>query len=156
MKLLMDRRRFLFSFSILVLPSTTLAGAWSHESFDNDGALDWVEYFKQKPTVAFLYETLELAVNSKYIDHFAGECTIAAAEVVAACLGRPCKSFPEDLKPFIANIRIDDALLLAPLARAALSSVLDNKSELRRSWSLHAEDLAIWKANVNELQVRLF
>ena len=149
-----NRRAFLLLLAAMASPSAALAGAWSYESFENDGALDWAGEFVDNPTPAFVRQSLALAVSGKYIDNFAGECTIAAAEVVAASLGRPCKVFPKELAPIVAKAR-SEIRALSPLAKSALARVLGPQSELRQNWSVHADDLAKWEASVHELQARL-
>lgn len=149
------RRRVLLLISAaLVTPSFALAGTWSHESFENDGALDWAAEFQEKSTLQFLRQTLALATTGKYIESFSGESVIAAAEVVAASLGRPCKGFPQELVAVVAKLNTQFRSL-APLAKSAVAGVLGPKSELRESWSLHAEGLERWKGSVNELLIRL-
>lgn len=148
------RRDLLLVSAVLVVPSVSLAGAWSHESFDNDGALDWVAEFQENPTVQALRRTLALGITGKYIESFAGESVIAAAEVVAASLGRPCKGFPQELASIVAKSG-SQFRTLASLAQSALAGVLGPGSELRENWSLRAEGLARWEGSVNELVKRL-
>jgi hypothetical protein len=149
------RREAILFLAAATVPLAGLAGAWSHESFANDGALDWVAEFLQKPTPGFLREALIQGTSGTYIENFAGECIIAASEVVAASLGHVSTTFPAELKPVVAR---SAGLFkpLASLARAALSDgVLGPKSELRENWSLHAEGLARWSGSVNDLLKRL-
>ncbi|OOG38419.1 DUF4259 domain-containing protein [Polaromonas sp. A23] len=150
------RRESLYLIAALaVVPVPSLAGAWSHGSFANDGALDWVAEFQEKPTAEFLRRTLAQGNTGKYIENFAGECIIAAAEVVAASLGRASPQFPKELAPLMLKSGVQ-FVSLAPLARSALTKgVLGARSELRENWSLHAEDLTQWKGSVNELLNRL-
>ncbi|MED5617648.1 DUF4259 domain-containing protein [Ideonella sp. BN130291] len=149
------RRRVLSGISMpLVLPSVSRAGAWSHESFENNSALDWVAEFQGAPTGQFLRRTLALGTSSEYIESFVGESVVAAAEVVAASLGRPCKGFPEELRAIVAESGAQFRPL-ASFARLALTGVLGPKSELRQNWSVHAEKLSRWEGSVNELLKRL-
>ncbi len=149
------RESLLFLAATVAAPKPSLAGAWSHESFANDGALDWVAEFLNTPTPDFLRGTLAKGTKGEYLDNFTGECVIAAAEVVAASLGRPSHQFPKELASVVSKWATQFKLL-APLARSALNGgVLGAKSELRENWSLHAEDLARWKTSVNELLKRL-
>ena len=141
---MLNRRQSLLALStVLVAPSVSVAGAWSHESFENDGALDWVAEFQESPTAEFLRRTLAVGTTGKYIESFAGESVIAAAEVVAASLGRPCKGFPQELGAIVAKSGTQFRSLALP-AQQALSGVLGPKSELRQNWSVHAEKLARW------------
>jgi hypothetical protein len=148
------RHLILTALSVLTAPSISSAGAWSHESFENDGALDWADEFEEKPTVDFVRRTLARGATGKFIESFDGECVIAAAEVVAASLGRAGKGFPLTLEPVVAKLRAQ-IRALAPQAQTALDGVLGSQSELRQSWSLHAEDLHDWESSVKELRQRL-
>jgi len=148
------RRALLFLLVALVTPSVTSAGAWSHESFENDGALDWAAEFQQNPTAEFVRRTLASGANSRHIESFVGESIIAAAEVVAASLGRPCKGLPPEVVSLVARFGAQYRML-ASLAQSALAGVLGSGSELRENWSLHADGLARWESSVNELVKRL-
>lgn len=149
------RESLLFLVALVAAPTPSLAGAWSHESFANDGALDWVAEFRNTPNPEFLRSTLVQGTKGEYVESFAGECIIAAAEVVAAGLGRPSPQFPKELASVVSK-SATQFKLLAPLARSALTGgVLGTKSELRENWSLHAEGLARWKRSVDELLKRL-
>ncbi len=148
------RRNLLLAIPALFLSPSLLAGSWSYESFANDGALDWVGDFSDEPTPEFIRRTLVPATSGEYVESYVGQAAIAAAEFVAASLGYPCQGFPKELLPLVAELR-EQVRSLTPLAQAAVAGVLGTQSELRQSWSLHAEDLAIWVASVQELQARL-
>jgi hypothetical protein len=117
-------------------------------------ALDWVGDFKENPTLPFLKKTLESAPAGKYVESDIGEKVIAAAEVVAASLGRHSQDFPNELMAVITRSK-KQFEALAPLARAAVLRVNGATSELRENWSLHAEDLDEWEKSVNGLVSRL-
>ncbi len=149
------RESLLFFAALVAIPVRSLAGAWSHESFANDGALDWAAEFQNTPTTEFLRSTLAQGTTGEYIESFAGECIVAAAEVVAASLEHPSPQLPKELAAVVLKSAAQFRSL-APLARSALTSgVLGPKSELRENWSLHAEGLARWKGSVNELLTRI-
>jgi hypothetical protein len=137
----------------LALPGLARAGAWGPASFGNDGALDWVIDFVKTPTEAFVRETLSL-VPGQLVDSFRGESIVAAAEVVAASLGRPCPDLPKDVAAIAVRSR-DSFRGLAPLAHESVTLVLRGKSELRRNWSESASLRAKWEASVNDLRKRL-
>ncbi|WP_457426084.1 DUF4259 domain-containing protein [Roseateles sp. P5_E7] len=152
---MLNRRQMLFIVSAACLKtSRAYAGTWSHESFENDSALDWVRKFEEQPTAAFLRSTLARGTAGKAIESFDGESIIAAAEVVAASLGHPCKAFPQQLSPIVTKFGAKFRVL-APQAKTALAGVLGSKSELRENWSLHADNLSRWEGSVNELLARL-
>jgi len=135
-------------------PSLSRADTWSPRSFGNDGALDWVEQFLQRPTSDFLSVTLAQGVGSRLIPRFAGESIVAASEVVAASWGRPCSDFPIELIVVVANARLS-MRGASTLARSALNGVLGETSELRRLWSMEQQGLAEWQDNVRQLLQRL-
>jgi hypothetical protein len=138
----------------LAVPSLAHADTWSPRSFGNDGALDWVEQFLQRPTSDFLSTTLAQGVGSAPISRFAGESIVAASEVVAASWGRPCLDFPIELIMIVANSRL--ALRrLSSLSSSALNGVLGQSSELRRLWSMDVQGLVDWQDNLRQLLQRL-
>jgi len=152
---MLNRRQMLCIVSAASLgASGAYAGAWSHESFENDSALDWVAEFQEQPTAAFLRSTLARGTTGKLIESFDGESIIAAAEVVAASLGYAGKGFPQELAPIVAKSGVTFRAL-APQAKAALNGVLGAKSELRESWSLHADGRTRWEGSVRGLLSRL-
>lgn len=150
----MPSRRNVLLVALLALPMRSYAGAWSHESFENEGALDWVLEFQRKPTPAFVRQALARGVAGGGIDSFDGDSIVAAAEVVAASLGRPCKGLPAALLPMIAPSKKGFAQL-APLADSGVVGVLGPSSELRELWTRQAEALARWESAIRDLRARL-
>jgi hypothetical protein len=148
-----SRRRLLLSLVALWAAPAARAGAWSHQSFGNDGALDWVIDFVKTPTEAFVRETLSL-VPGQMVDAAKGESIIAAAEVVAASLGRPAPDLPKDVAEVVARSR-DRFRGLATPAHEAVTAVFGRKSELRWNWRESAALLAKWEGSVNGLRKRL-
>ncbi len=148
------RRACVLLMAWLAAPSVSRAETWSPRSFGNDGALDWVEQFLQRPTSDFLSVTLAQGVGGRLIPRFAGESVVAASEVVAASWGRPCSDFPIELIVLVANARLK-MRAASPLARTALNGVLGPASELRRLWALDVEGFANWQDNMRQLIERL-
>lgn len=148
------RRAFVSVLMVCAALRPSYAGAWSHESFEKDGALDWVLDFQPQPTPEFVQRTLAAATVGKVIESFTGESAIAAAEVVAAALGRSTPGLPKELLPAIAKSRKQFASL-ALLARSALLRVLGEGSELRENWGIREESLVRWDRSVRELLARL-
>lgn len=138
----------------VLVPCTSVAGTWSHESFGNDGALDWVSEFQAAPGADLLRTTLNAAAGAKYLESPEAEAAVAAAEVVAASLGRPSRDFPKELLPVVARFKAQFREL-APLARAAIANVLGPKSELRENWSGPAGGTTRWRGGVEDLLKRL-
>jgi hypothetical protein len=148
------RRSVLLSALLLSHTQVLFAGAWSYESFGNDMALDWAGDFGDEPTPTFVKHSLEAANTGKYIPSYIGQKIIAAAEVVAASLGRPCNDFPSDLLTTVGKHR-DQLQQLSPMARSSVQAVLGPKSELRKDWAPHASNLSEWEKSVNGLLARL-
>ncbi len=153
--LMNSRRAFVLSLAAFsAAPTAVWAGTWGHQSFENDGALDWIGEFLEHPAVVTVQRALSQATTGKYLDSDVGEHAIAAAEVVAASLGRPAKGLSPKMKPFVSKHR-KELQTLAPLARSAMKAVRGPRSELRERWSLHADDLATWEGAVDSLVSRL-
>ena len=86
-------------------------GAWGIGSFENDKALDWIHEFRSNPSERTLLDVFEgkfppphsgildrmLGRDVRQPKHCTDEYVVAAAEVIAALLGRPPGPLPEDL-----------------------------------------------------------
>lgn len=71
-------------------------GAWGHRTFDNDDASDWIEELDQSTDLFAINAALDAVASSDggYVE--SPDCckALAAAEVVAALLGRPGSDLP--------------------------------------------------------------
>jgi hypothetical protein len=136
-------------------------GAWGSGSFENDTALDWAAGVQSLDDVRKPFERLkhdtdghegpgELVVDAD----FACEL-LAAAECVAALLGRRGRDFPDDLAERLTGAGEPDKLLFHQ-ARNAVLHVLRH-SELAELWeeSATAEDGNAWIAELTGLIDRL-
>jgi hypothetical protein len=128
-------------------------GAWSHTSFGNDDALDFVAAVAEEGEFAITtaFEDVNLLAAGDYLEAPVASMAIAAAEFVAAACGRPPEDFPEDAVLALPLIR--NKLALKPAAVKAVSRVLDS-SELRDLWA-DVEDFDKWRADVGDLLERL-
>lgn len=130
-------------------------GAWGHAAFENDSALDWVATLEEFDDSTLLRETLErvtqLASNA-YLE--ADPCceAIAAAEIVAALLGRAADDLPDEVSAWAEARRGRHEKSLAPLALAALKRIRTS-SELKELWEESGAD--DWNASLDELERRL-
>ena len=128
-------------------------GAWSHESFGNDDALDWVAELQAEglPAVAGALAAIrELAPD--YLEAPTCSTALAAAEVVAALRGQPAQALPDDVQEWVAqNPGLPSDLV--GMAQNAVA-VIAAKSELRELWEESA-DFAMWQAAVDDLRERL-
>jgi hypothetical protein len=128
-------------------------GTWGTGSFDSDQALDWVGDLTESGDVSKLTQTVEAVVDEEpdvYLD--AGTCVeaIAAAEVVAALLGRP-GDLPEEVADWVSDHSSVDVGQLRQRCVVAIDIVLGDRSELRELW----EDDEQWKRAIADLRERL-
>jgi len=130
-------------------------GTWGTGSFENDQALDWVADLDVEGA-SLLEECLSVDDNVEYLDAGVGCDAIAAAEVVAALMGRPAGNLPEELTAWVAGQRGKvDPDRFRSKALALLQAVLGAKSELNELWAENEEDCPTWRAGVEDLIGRL-
>jgi hypothetical protein len=128
-------------------------GAWGSGSFENDDAGDWA-FDLEEEGVKIIESALNAVASEDYVEAPECSCAIAAAEVVAAAVGRPtsadtCDEVEQFLagKPAIGQDLVD-------LAKKAMARVLADDSELRELWE-ESDSFDEWKAIVTDLQARL-
>ena len=129
-------------------------GAWGHGPFENDDAGDWVWELEESEDFSVVQAALE-TVTRPGIDYIeAPDCSVAvaAAEVVAASLGRPAPSLPEEATAWVADRGAPPKQLVA-LAKQALAAI-KSKSELRDLWE-ESESFDEWVQSVAGLEARL-
>lgn len=128
-------------------------GSWSHGSFANDDALDWVAAL---PTGGPDAIVRALAAVPEHDDEFLGAraacAAVAAAEVVAAQAGLPAAKLPAKVAAWVAGQSRPSPELIE-LARRAVERVL-RASELRDLWA-ESPKSAVWQAEVAGLLARL-
>ncbi len=121
-------------------------GAWGPGNWENDHALDWV---------ADLHEWRDVeAALAGPLSH-AGSCcrALAAAEVVAACVGRSSRRLPDGVEAWVAQHGAECAPDLRETA-AKIVSDIGSRSELRSLFDDGGRN-AEWHAIVEELRARL-
>jgi Domain of unknown function (DUF4259) len=129
-------------------------GAWGPGSFENDDALDWlnelVEGSGLRPVSAALGRT-----TGEYVEAPDASAAVAAAEIVAALMGRPLAGLPDEAKAWIRAHPARPAPALVEQARAAVRRV-QTDSELRELWEEgDAETASAWHACMDDLARRL-
>jgi hypothetical protein len=130
------------------------AGAWGEGSFENDDALDWVAECTRANSVAPVAQAFEAVLQAGYIEATQGSVAVAAAEVVAAALGKPSKNFPPELQAWVRRQHPGQLAQLAPKAIKALTRVQDpTMSELSQLWSEGKSHK--WTVVIAELVARL-
>jgi hypothetical protein len=138
----------------LVFAAYAYAGAWGEGSFENDDALDWVAECARSSSVAPVRAALSAALRGEYLEAPDGSVAVAAAEVVAAALGKPSANFPTELRAWIQRQSSEQLASLAPVARKAVARVRDPRvSELHQLWSEGKPNK--WSDVIAELESRL-
>ena len=106
-------------------------GAWSHEPFGNDDAGDWLSELVQSKDLSIVEAGLNAVTDDAEEYLQAPQCStaLAAAEVVAALLGRPSTSLPAEAVGWTSGRSRPSASLVAK-AKRVVSAVLET-SELQ-------------------------
>lgn len=131
-------------------------GAWGIGSFDNDSAMDWVIDLEKSSDTALLREVLgPWERDSDYLNGGDGDMGLAAAEVVAAWLGRPALELPEEVALWVEGHKDLDLTPFIGQAILMIDRVLSDQSELNELWAENMEKYPSWKAGVLDLRKRL-
>jgi hypothetical protein len=129
-------------------------GAWGHKSFENDDALDWLGDLKDSDEATIVRTTLEAVTDAKDdVDTNDACAALAAAEIVAAALGRGDDRLDEDALEWVGQRRSVFEPADGALAARAVARVLA-KSSLQELWS-EGGGGNDWRADVQELLRRL-
>jgi hypothetical protein len=132
-------------------------GAWGHQNFENDAAMDFVGDFMESPVVDTIQEALLLVIEAgaeeEYIDTDEASAALAAAEIVAAALGRSSQDAPEELGAAIKKGGLVVHEKLVKQARKSVKQVL-KESELQELWA-EAGETDEWEQVQSELLKRL-
>ena len=130
-------------------------GAWGHKAFENDSALDWLgELMRGDPSL--VGEALDAVADSdddEYLEVFEASAALAAAELVAAALGKGDDRLSDDAASWLAEHRDAARDVGAERGRRAALRVLES-SELRELWDESGDDTE-WHVDVRELLKRL-
>ena len=127
-------------------------GAWGTGAFDNDGARDWVGELEDGGITA-IESALDDAIRSSDLSAPTDVEAIAAAEVVAAAIGRPLPGLSEDIAALVAHLAPSVTPEHTARARTAVERVL-NASELAELWE-ETDDADTWRGLVEDLIDRL-
>jgi hypothetical protein len=128
-------------------------GAWGIGNFDNDDAADWTSELSESKGSGAIRSALKEASSGEYLEAPVASVGLAAAEVVAALLGNPTQSLPDEVRDWAKRNRIEVDHDLLSLARAAVIRV-KGKSELQELWQ-DSKDYTKWQALQDDLLKRL-
>lgn len=147
--------RTLLIFLLMVqLGTGAHAAARGSGSFENDDAYAWIATCSRSTGAKEVTAALQVVLRPGYLEATEASVTVAAAEVVAAALGKPSPTLPEKLRQWIERQPKQGLAELAPMARQALVRVKDPKqSELRQLWSESKSEQ--WLASIADLELRL-
>jgi hypothetical protein len=127
-------------------------GAWGAGSFENDTALDWAAEISSAEDINKFYQALPPYDGVTKLDADLSERIVAAAEAVAAMMGRVSPDVPQDLRERLSGAAPSDELIEA--ARNTLSAMLSG-SELVELWDEDADGAEEWNKAITGLIDRL-
>lgn len=130
-------------------------GAWGINNFDNDDALDWFDYFCDKPSKELLQDAFAsvLEVGDDYLEATEAANALVAAEVVASLKDSPASNLPEHIEEGLnnLNVKINDVLILNAIKSAER---VKSDSELKELWE-ETDNFQEWNSIVDDLINRL-
>ena len=124
--------------------------AWAPGPFDNEEAADFIEDLTEAPDWRMVVTLLDHAAGvTGYLEEAEAELAVAAAAVVASCVGAG-SVLPDN------HLELKAALGKPPegaanLARRALARVVGPASELDENWQ-EGDDHDAWLAQIAALQ----
>jgi hypothetical protein len=129
-------------------------GAWGHQTFENDDACDWLCELEDAEDPSVLADTFDVIPKEadEYVEAPEASMALAAADVVAALLGRPAAKLPEEVTAWLARQEGVKPALVKKAVRATRRVL--TSSELRELWE-ESEDFPKWQAAVEDLLKRL-
>lgn len=140
-------------------------GAWGHQTFEDDSALDLIdEWITSGQSTDDLAQTLKLALSDDEMDYDQGQDVSVIAAVVDFVLlpGRAQNAEYAELSEDQAGLDVwldtlsPQALrALLPTLMTALDKLVSPASELAELWSENQTDGPLWVAYLRERQSRL-
>ena len=141
--------------------------AWGLGNFENDTALDFVDAVIEEGRSLIKYAIQNVAQSrmDEYVDCSDAEECLAAAEYVAAALGKPSADLPEDVGDWVGrhDILKEDDVSIQKLLRTSKNLVqqaqdavyrVRNASELKELWD-EAGEYDAWVKVLDDLRDRL-
>ncbi len=130
----------------------THVGAWGPGSFDNDDALDWLAELTEGSSLGPVNTAFALVQEADYLEAPDASAAVAAAEIVAALMGRPPADLPEEAAEWVQAHPATPGATLVTRARGSVIRVRED-SELKELWE--EGDAGEWHASMDELAARL-
>jgi hypothetical protein len=127
--------------------------AWASGLFDNDEAMDFIGDLAEAPDWRTVVQMLDhVTRQAGYLEAPEGEIAVAAAAIVAACVG-DVTILPDSHRDLKAALGAAPDGAVA-LARAALARVVAPASELDELWQ-EGDDHDAWLTQIAGLQTTL-
>ncbi|TGD80271.1 DUF4259 domain-containing protein [Hymenobacter wooponensis] len=126
---------------------------WGYYNFDNDAAADFSAKFRDTHSLGLLREALADIGATEAVEAQTAQEALAAAEIVAALLGKPGRDLPADLLPITVQLTPEEAPMFQQLAREAVQAVT-KQSALLAHWG-QGENAQDWQQLQQELLDRL-
>jgi hypothetical protein len=134
----------------------SIVGAWGIGVFENDDAMDWAVHFQHAPSEQSLRDAFGAVIGvESYLERDPCGYALAAAEVLAAARGKPCRDIPQPLRDWAAaNPGVATPTLLAQALAAIDRVTLVDSSELAELW-VGTKEAADWLNRIDDLRRRL-
>lgn len=132
-------------------------GAWSHEAFGNDSALDWAFGLEEVDDLSLIESALAAVLDEPAgaLDASAGTEALAAIELVARLRGQAGgEACPNVAQDWVARTRLTPPEPLVRRALAVLERIGGEGSELKELWD-DSDSAQDWQASVADLRHRL-
>ncbi|MFB6454351.1 DUF4259 domain-containing protein [Chitinophaga sp. Hz27] len=119
-------------------------GAWGTRNFENDGSQDWVFDLIENKDGGLVTDTLARILNNhEKLEVSDCEEGLAAAETVAALVGRASEDYPEDPMEKLDILNLIGTKALRNQAIAVVNKILAD-SEMKKYWDEQGE-LGSWE-----------
>ncbi|SAI13291.1 Uncharacterised protein [Bordetella ansorpii] len=133
-------------------------GTWSHQPFGNDAAHDWVTGIVGEGHLAYLEDTLDAVLadpdDDGDIDAGDAQFAVAAAEVIAASLGRgtmPAEEYPDAIVAWLVALKGQPVKALQAKAVQVLDAIIEpGTSELADLWEESGDET--WLESIARLR----
>ena len=126
-------------------------GAWGHNAFENDDALDFIAALESKGDAnAAFGEVFKSILSAESPDASLCSSAIAAAEIIAKANGHPSRGVPDAVSQWLNEHGFRPAKSLTTKAMKACRKILQS-SELKNLW----ENAPSWKKSVGRTVGRL-
>lgn len=128
-------------------------GTWGEAVFECDAAEDWVEQLVSQGKTAIVLKPLTSVLKMRaggVLEADLCASALAAAEVIAAAQGHPCRGLPDEIRDWLGERDFAPSPADVKLARDAVTRIATS-SELRELW----ENARAWSTGLKKLVERL-